>query len=749
MKILLAVAFLVNCIHVLCSQQDPWDTVAKHLASLPKHKDCLINSAQEWDPFQGGINITLPIDYYEEEQELNWAAFLASESNENRLMFTELVRSSEDFDNVEATYSLAQMLLLQQYGVPQNKTLAYHYMCKFNELTDYMNGTAVFELGLMHITGLFGTIPVDVAHGLILYERAAELGDLRARMALAYRHSLGRNVPLDQEKSLFLYRSLAHELRKKYTDVEWNLFHPLVESYLVSIPDFTGGLLGSGLSSSPSTVRRLRASRPDVTSSILTNLHPEGVVLHFGSGFHDFIEDDEENRDKLVDIYYTALDNFRGTYTQRRNSNASAEMLNVTIAEYSSYLQNMDTLQRYYYGKCLELWGHILFTGDGVSRPDIDAAERILTNATNVLKSNSYSAHLDLGLINQYFHRNAAVARQHYRFISSGEVFFQVYQLDKSNLSRQQFVDSIYLDSASEMGHPQACYEFAMKKEGLGGASVYDLHRAFKEFVESQESFVAPHMKDAFLALLRGDTEAALWLYVQAAEQGIQTAQTNVAFILYQPSYVVDEPPFTSDERKLLAAQYYSLDSMGYNRDSAVVAGNVFFEMGDYEQAAGLYQFCSGSALGKWHLGYMHEYGLGVEQDFELAKRHYESALELNPALFLGVKLSLFKLELKSWFLWLTSSAERFSWFAHGQAYQKSSKEAFHTRMLKKVHKARHERQERTGSSSKYYGLPTLKDAVLIIGIFAIFLMIQLVQLVRTLLARPRGDNFGGINFHL
>ncbi|SCU99321.1 LAFA_0G23310g1_1 [Lachancea sp. 'fantastica'] len=748
MKGLCIAAFLFNCIHVCCLQQDKWAIIAKNLALLPKHEECLIDSAQDWDPYQGGINITLPIDYYEEEQEHIWAAFIASESHSNRLMFSDLVQSSETFNNTEATYTLSQILLQQQYGVPQSKSLAFYFLQKFNNLTDYANASAVFEEGVMHTTGLFGTIPVNIPQGLILYEKAAALGDPRAIMALAYRYYKGINVPQDDERALILYRGLASDLRESYTDLEWEIFHPYVESYYVRIPDFTGGLLGSDLSRKPSTVTRLRANRPDITTPGYSILNGQGARP--GPGYHYYKEDDDDSA-RLMELYYTALDNYMGTYTQRRNLDAAVQTLNSTIQEFSPQIKNMDTLQKFYYGRCLELLGHMLFTGQGFPTRDLDAAESILLDAVSMPTSFASLAHLDLGTIEHYFHKNATAALQHYENSRRGESAFQLHQLFKSGLlSKKKNMPMFSLKDAVRMGQRQAFYELALETEESAADGRSTLVQQFKRFVESQEQQVAPHMKDAFLSLLRGETEAALWLYALAAEQGIGIAQINAAFILHQPPYSLDEPPISPVERKHWAARYYSLASLGNTKDALIVAGDIYFQLGDYERSAAFYESDTYSPLGRWNLGYMHEYGLGVEQDFRLAKKYYGKALEFNPELVLGVKLSILKLQLKSWFAWLTRSAERFGWLVSAETTSKrTANEALHSRLIKKLCKTRYEKADPTIITPNYYGLPTLKDAVLIIGLFAIFLIIQFARLARGLLARRRRNQFGGINFPL
>lgn len=53
------------------------------------------------------------------------------------------------------------------------------------------------------------------------------------------------------------------------------------------------------------------------------------------------------------------------------------------------------------------------------------------------------------------------------------------------------------------------------------------------------------------------------------------------------------------------------------------------------------------SSMAQWNLGYMHEYGIGVECDYHLAKRYYDLAVESNPAAYLASYTALLRLSLK------------------------------------------------------------------------------------------------------
>ena len=118
------------------------------------------------------------------------------------------------------------------------------------------------------------------------------------------------------------------------------------------------------------------------------------------------------------------------------------------------------------------------------------------------------------------------------------------------------------------------------------------------------------------------------------------------------------------------------------NIDALVKVGDYYYyglgvsdepEQSRIEKAARYYQSASDtqmSALAMWNLGWMYENGVGVPQvfispaipelcvsnfccqDFHLAKRHYDLALETNSEAYLPVILSLAKLYARS--IWHT-----------------------------------------------------------------------------------------------
>ncbi|CAD0091828.1 unnamed protein product [Aureobasidium vineae] len=167
----------------------------------------------------------------------------------------------------------------------------------------------------------------------------------------------------------------------------------------------------------------------------------------------------------------------------------------------------------------------------------------------------------------------------------------------------------------------------------------------------------------------RGDLETAIIAYMMAAEQGYENAQANVGYLLdhTRPRYSLPSIfPFLrrrvdAASDAALALIYWTRSAKQSNTDSLVKMGDYYLDgvgaASSPENAAVCYQAAAegmlsegmASAQAMWNLGWMHENGIGIEQDFHLAKRFYDQALGTNAEAYLPAKLSLAKLRLRSW----------------------------------------------------------------------------------------------------
>jgi SEL1 protein len=223
-----------------------------------------------------------------------------------------------------------------------------------------------------------------------------------------------------------------------------------------------------------------------------------------------------------------------------------------------------------------------------------------------------------------------------------------------------------YFELAARHGHLEAFYYLAeLTHNGVGRDKSCPVAAAYYKIVAEKAEFMSTSFPEANEAYDNGDLETALVGYMMAAEQGFESGQANVAFLLDQvkPRFTLRSlVPFVKNQASLagdaaMALIYWTRSAEQKNVDAMVKMGDYYLHgLGtslDEEKAAQCYQAAAEtmqSAQAMWNLGWMHENGIGIDQDFHLAKRHYDMALETNPReAYLPVLMALWKLRWRSW----------------------------------------------------------------------------------------------------
>jgi SEL1 protein len=245
----------------------------------------------------------------------------------------------------------------------------------------------------------------------------------------------------------------------------------------------------------------------------------------------------------------------------------------------------------------------------------------------------------------------------------SAQINLGAIYLDQGTPTDVQYAIKCF-ELAARYNHIEALYYLAeIIEQGVGRERSCGLAAAYyKNVVEKAEPLLSS-FAEANTAYEQGDYELALIDYMHAAEQGFEKGQANVAYLLDQekskwalPAWLtISAPRPALLQNAALALIYWTRSSKQTNIDSMVKMGDYYLQgIGtekDMEKAASCYTAASEfhqSAQALYNLGWMHENGVGLDQDFHLAKRYYDQALETNDEAYLPVTLSLFKLRLRS-----------------------------------------------------------------------------------------------------
>ncbi|EFC43115.1 predicted protein, partial [Naegleria gruberi] len=220
---------------------------------------------------------------------------------------------------------------------------------------------------------------------------------------------------------------------------------------------------------------------------------------------------------------------------------------------------------------------------------------------------------------------------------------------------------------SAQHGQVLAKYQLAnMYLHGLGTNPNCEIAVKFLKSVVEKASWTSV-MESAFEKFVSGeDQHTALLLYQHAAEMGIEIAQANIAF-MYDRGYGFEEisSGLSEEESELLkfkgAIKWYQQAAEQGNVDAYVKVGDYYYygssalsssnsSVGSLEQSyeKSIYFYRRAKELNNaqamFNLGYMHEHGKGLPQDFHLAKRYYDMASDADPVAYVPVILALGKL---------------------------------------------------------------------------------------------------------
>lgn len=586
----------------------------------------------------------------------------------------ESLKHAAAYEDPDAIFLLAEMNFHGNFSHPKNFKEAFRL---YSELADLDgNSTAQYMLGFIHATGIGDAVERDQAKALLYHTFAAEQGNTRSEMTAAFRHHAGIGTPRDCNMAVDYYKRVADKVMDFWQAGPPGGTNLPRDAYKWA--DEHGGLYGEGAS----------ASSAGHNAGRDTNVYNVGDIM-------EFLDMRERQGDYTAVFssgkhYYEGLDAGKRYYKK-----AQRQFMKIARAYWTKdgkvnpkAPKGIDKLA----GKAAAYIGRMCLRGEGMEQNFEKAAiwfRRGIANGDAYCQYHMGLMYRDgLGVPKDgaraatYF--KASAEQDQPRAQSAlGTLFLDQGDVDTAGR---------YFELAARHGHIEAYYYLAeMSQNGIGRERNCQLATAYYKIVAERGEILHSSFKEANAAYGKveanaaygkSDLERAFIATAMAAEQGYETAQNNVAYLLDEqtsvlslPSFIPPIPLISSGKPQKsskgllhnaqLALIYFTRSAGQSNTDALVKMGDYYLSPTlsayDPDRASICYTTAAEnhhSAQALWNLGWMHENGIGsTSQDFHMAKRYYDLALEINKEAYLPVKMALMKLRLRSWWNGISGGA--------------------------------------------------------------------------------------------
>ncbi|KAL2401449.1 hypothetical protein ABEF93_006206 [Exophiala dermatitidis] len=613
------------------------------------------------------------------------------------------LRTAAAFEDPDAIFLLAEMNFYGNFSYPRNFTEAKSQYQRLADLDG--NSTAQYMLGLMYATGI-GGLERDQARALLYHTFAAEQDNIQSELTLAFRYHAGIGCQRDCEKAVGYYKRVADKAMKY-----WQSGPPGGHSFVRNAyrwVELDGGFYGEGASvssSGPNAAQRdsFSSAHVDYVLEYLDMRERQGdynAMLTLGKHYYEAPRGYKRNLRKAQRQFMKIARAYWGKDgkvnpkaprgIERVAGKAAAyigrmflrgegmeQNYEKALLWLKRGLANGDSFAQYHLG---------LMYRDGLGVPQDGlragtylkaAAEQSLPIAQSALGV-LFLDQGDVDTAGRYFELAASAGVM--------EAFYYLAELTRQGVKREQNcgLASVYYkvvaeraeilhspfveaNAAYDRGDFERAYIASIKAAEHG----YENAQANVAYLLDQKTSVISLPPNIPLlssnkpshkrSKLLNDPELALAYFTRSAKQA------NVDSLIKMGDYYLSLASSASSSSsskhknqsgwlltKLLHRQADSGAGRGDGTESA--NGNDTAEaqvQANLEKAATCYTTAAEShhsAQALWNLGWMHENGIGsVTQDFHMAKRYYDLALEMNKEAYFPVTLALAKLRLRSW----------------------------------------------------------------------------------------------------
>ena len=567
--------------------------------------------------------------------------------------------------NDDALYTLANLNFYGTYGFPRNFSRAFNLYSELASVDG--NSTAQSMLGFMYATGIGGAVKKDQSRAFLYHTVAADGGDIRSQMTTAYRHYAGISTPRKCEKAVHYYKQVAEQAMVYIRSGPPGGRTPKKEAYRLA--DEEGGVYGEGASASSTGI----------------NAKPGGTNAENNAQFDDVLEylDLMSRKGELKATFGLGRMHYEGSRALEQDFKTATEYFYDVARRYwtkdGKIKQDTEPGTDKLASKAAGYLGRMFLRGEGMKQDFIKARvwfRRGIENGDALCQYSMGLMYLDgLGVP-----RDIVKASEYFGTAADQDWAPAQVRLGALLMDQGELTTAIkYFELAARHQNTEAYYYLAeLTNLGAGRERNCNVAATYYKIVVEKAEELHSSFANANNAYDDGDSDTALLLYMMAAEQGYEAGQANVAYILDQPrarSILANIFPWFKRKANdfmgdaALALIYWTRSAKQQNIDSLVKMGDYYLlglgseqSTPDASKAAACYQAAADtqqSAQALWNLGWMHENGVGIDQDFHLAKRFYDQSGETNREAYAPVAAALMKLRIRSWWNWVSGGSVR------------------------------------------------------------------------------------------
>ena len=577
------------------------------------------------------------------------------------------------FDDPDAIFLLAEMNFHGNFSQPRDFQQAFRWYMDLASLDG--NHTAQNMVGVMYSTGLGGAVKRDQAKALLYHTFAADQGNVRSELTVGFRYYIGIGAPKACDKACHYYKRAADRAMSFWQGGPPGGLSMIKNSYKWSDDD--GGFYGEGASASSAganaqdhlltmedllDIWEMKERQGDYTAVL-------NQGIHYYSGNRGYRRNMHIARKKFLKIgkvYWTK---------DGKVSSKAPRGIEKVAGKAAAYL------------------GRMALRGEGVTQNFETAAmwlKRGIAEGEAYAQYHLGLMHRDgLGVAKDGMRAATLLKAAAEQNLNVAQSALGVLFLDQGDIETA----SRYFVLAANAGVMEAFYYLAeLSNKGIGRERNCGLAVAYYKIVAERVEMMHSSFVEANAAYAAGDLDRALIASIMAAEQGYEAAQANVAYLLDDKAsplaflnparlfaYFNTQDKNTKSARLFndpeLALIYFTRSARQNNADSLVKMGDYYLAgipssesipaiSSSYTRtthppepppdsdslfttpstlnlthpnpakASQCYTHAAEShhsAQSMWNLGWMHENGIGpVPQDFHMAKRYYDLALELN-----------------------------------------------------------------------------------------------------------------------